>query len=79
MVDIMINLPLKLFYYFFLIQNFLSTEKYNYVGRLLKPGEQPGEYSDDDEAKETKESKGASVENILQKEEQKTVLEKKDD
>ena len=29
---------------------FLSVvEKYDYVGRLLKPGEQPREYSDDEE------------------------------
>jgi membrane-associated progesterone receptor component len=26
--------------------NFLFPEKYDYVGRLLKPGEQPRDYSD---------------------------------
>ncbi|RXG68053.1 Membrane-associated progesterone receptor component 2 [Armadillidium vulgare] len=27
-------------------------EKYDYIGKLLKPGEEPTEYSDDEEAKE---------------------------
>lgn len=30
------------------------TEKYDYIGKFLKPGEQPTEYSDDEEAKDTK-------------------------
>ncbi|KAG0730057.1 Membrane-associated progesterone receptor component 2 [Chionoecetes opilio] len=33
------------------------TEKYDYIGKLLKPGEQPAEYSDEEEAKDTKEAK----------------------
>uniref|UniRef100_W5N914 Membrane-associated progesterone receptor component 1 n=1 Tax=Lepisosteus oculatus TaxID=7918 RepID=W5N914_LEPOC len=33
------------------------TQKYDYVGRLLKPGEEPMEYTDDDEGKEAREKK----------------------
>ena len=29
--------------------NFWFTEKYDYVGRLLKPGEKPTDYSDTEE------------------------------
>jgi membrane-associated progesterone receptor component len=28
---------------------FVFTERYEYVGRLLKPGEEPTNYSDDEE------------------------------
>lgn len=30
------------------------TVKYHYIGRLLKPGEEPIEYTDDEEGKEKK-------------------------
>ncbi|KAM4620598.1 membrane-associated progesterone receptor component 1 [Polymixia lowei] len=30
------------------------TQKYDYVGKLLKPGEEPTEYTDDEEAKDKK-------------------------
>jgi len=34
---------------------FLSvTVKYDYIGKLLKPGEEPTEYTDDEEAKDKK-------------------------
>jgi len=36
------------------------TEKYDYVGKLLKPGEQPTEYSDDEEQKEAADTKDSS-------------------
>lgn len=32
----------------------LSPEKYDYVGKLLKPGEEPSEYTDDEEVKDKK-------------------------
>lgn len=38
---------------------FLSffTVKYDYIGKLLKPGEEPSEYTDDEDAKDTKDKK----------------------
>lgn len=30
----------------------LSTEKYDYVGRLLKPGDEPSEYTDEEDIKD---------------------------
>lgn len=33
------------------------AEKYDYVGKLLKPGEEPTEYTDDEEVKEVKDKK----------------------
>ncbi|XP_066570886.1 membrane-associated progesterone receptor component 1 [Amia ocellicauda] len=33
------------------------TQKYDYVGKLLKPGEEPSEYTDDEEGKESKDKK----------------------
>lgn len=33
------------------------SEKYDYIGKLLKPGEQPTEYSDEEDAKDTKAKK----------------------
>lgn len=33
---------------------FLSTVKYDYIGKLLKPGEEPAEYTDDEEGKDKK-------------------------
>lgn len=33
---------------------FLSTDKYDYIGKLLKPGEEPTEYTDDEEVKDKK-------------------------
>lgn len=33
---------------------FLLTGKYFYIGKLLKPGEEPTEYTDDEEAKDKK-------------------------
>ncbi|CAL9686071.1 unnamed protein product [Knipowitschia caucasica] len=33
------------------------TFKYDYVGKLLKPGEEPAEYTDDEDAKDTTEKK----------------------
>lgn len=35
----------------------LLSEKYEYIGKLLKPGEQPTEYSDEEDAKDTKAKK----------------------
>lgn len=32
-------------------------EKYEYIGKLLKPGEQPTEYSDEEDAKDNKTKK----------------------
>lgn len=32
-----------------MIFNFAFAEKYHYVGRLLKPGEEPTDYSDEEE------------------------------
>lgn len=29
-----------------------STEKYDYVGRLLKPGDEPSEYTDEEDIKD---------------------------
>lgn len=37
--------------YFFLS---FSTVKYDYIGKLLKPGEEPSEYTDDEETKDKK-------------------------
>lgn len=31
-----------------------SAEKYDYIGKLLKPGEEPTEYTDDEEVKDKK-------------------------
>lgn len=31
---------------------FLLTEKYEYVGRLLKPGEEPSEYTDEEDIRD---------------------------
>lgn len=33
------------------------TVKYDYVGKLLKPGEEPTEYTDDEDSKDAKEKK----------------------
>ena len=33
---------------------FHVTVKYDYVGKLLKPGEEPTEYTDDEEGKDKK-------------------------
>lgn len=33
---------------------FLLTVKYDYIGKLLKPGEEPTEYTDDEEVKDKK-------------------------
>lgn len=33
---------------------FSFTEKYDYIGKLLKPGEEPTEYTDDEEVKDKK-------------------------
>lgn len=33
---------------------FLLTEKYDYIGKLLMPGEEPTEYTDDEEVKDKK-------------------------
>lgn len=30
----------------------LSAEKYDYVGRLLKPGDEPSEYTDEEDIKD---------------------------
>lgn len=30
------------------------AEKYDYIGKLLKPGEEPTEYTDDEEVKDKK-------------------------
>ncbi|XP_064482274.1 membrane-associated progesterone receptor component 1-like [Ornithodoros turicata] len=39
------------------------TEKYHYVGRLLKPGEEPTDYSDEEDAQDqTKKSEGVVAE-----------------
>jgi membrane-associated progesterone receptor component len=35
---------------------FVFTEKYDYVGRLLKPGEEPTNYSDEEEEGSQQES-----------------------
>lgn len=41
------------------------SEKYDYVGRLLKPGEQPRDYSDteDEQTEEQKEAAAADKKN----------------
>ena len=33
--------------------SFVPTEKYDFVGKLLKPGEEPTEYSDEESATDT--------------------------
>lgn len=33
---------------------FLLTDKYDYIGKLLKPGEEPTEYTDDEDVKDKK-------------------------
>lgn len=44
------------FVLFFPLMNFclvsLCTEKYDYVGRLLKPGDEPSEYTDEEDIKD---------------------------
>lgn len=45
---------------------FLNTEKYEYVGRLLRPGEEPNSYSDEEEESSElgKANKSEDIKNI---------------
>ncbi|MGH0129574.1 UNVERIFIED_CONTAM: hypothetical protein FKN15_039082 [Acipenser sinensis] len=38
-------------------KKFYGPVKYDYVGKLLKPGEEPTEYTDDEDSKDAKEKK----------------------
>lgn len=52
-----LNLCLRLYVIHFWFSFFVSTVtvKYDYIGKLLKPGEEPAEYTDDEEGKDKKE------------------------
>ena len=50
MVSCVSNVSQELNVLFFYFLPF--TEKYDYVGKLLKPGEEPSEYTDDEEVKD---------------------------
>lgn len=46
--------PSVLFFFFFIRFLLYVSVKYDYIGKLLKPGEEPTEYTDDEEGKNKK-------------------------
>lgn len=77
--------------YFFAIFSFLlfsgysdvikTTEKYDYVGRLLRPGEKPTNYSDEEDESESSKAgnKSDDIVNVSATDESTPVANKKDD